>query len=246
MLCGVWSLVVWGVCGGAIAWITALRVTQRERATVREAVRRAVAGWGSAIAGPAASLLAIAALCVPIVFAGWLLRFEPAAAIVAALWGGILAVGAVLVALLLGVLLGWPLMIITAAVDRSDPFDGVSRALAYVYQRPIHLVGYLLASGLLATGVYLGVAFAVETTIVVTDEVASLGASDLRATGLLTEADSGVSWAAWFLQQWRYGLRAGVRWFPLALFWSLATGIYLLLRFHIDETELDELAVGSE
>lgn len=242
-LCGFWSLVVWSIGGGAIAWITAMRVTRRQRVSAVEALGRALRTCGSSIAGPAASTLAAGALCVPIIIAGWLLRHGLFSPLVAAAWGIFLLFGAVLLAVLIGLLLGWPLMIITATLDRSDPFDGISRAFAYVYQRPLHLLWYLLVAGVLAWAVYLAAALAVEATIAVTEQVASVGAGQRRSAELLSEVRaSDATWPSSLIAQWRDALRAGVRWLSLGLFWSLTTGIYLLLRFQIDETELDELA----
>ena len=241
-LCGLWSLAVWGLAGGVIAWVTAVRVSRREKAPVGAAASRAVKVWLSAIGGPVTTLLAAALLSLPIVVAGWFMRYEGFAVVVGLAWGLVLLVGLLLAALLLGLLVGWPLMIITAVVDRSDAFDGISRALAYVFQRPLHLLWYLLVAGLLAWVVQWGVSVAAEATIAAAERIASVGAGAARAAELFDEPQSASGWSSWLVEQWRKGIRAGVRWYPFALFWSLATGVYLLLRFQIDQTELDELA----
>jgi hypothetical protein len=41
---------------------------------------------------------------------------------------------------------------------------------------------------------------------------------------------------------WKNALGTVAGAYPLAMFWAGSAGIYLLLRFHVDQTELDEMA----
>jgi len=45
--------------------------------------------------------------------------------------------------LLVGVLLGWPLMWATISVEGTDSFDALSRTYAYVFQKPLRYAAYI-------------------------------------------------------------------------------------------------------
>jgi hypothetical protein len=52
--------------------------------------------------------------------------------------------------LLLGAMVGWPLMWATVSVEGTDAFDALSRSYAYTYQRPLRLLWYVLVAFVLA------------------------------------------------------------------------------------------------
>ena len=105
--------------------------------------------WLSTLGGPLIVFLAVFALAVPLILLGALLRIELIAIVAAALWCFVLAWGFMLVVILLGLMLGWPLMWACLSVERSDAFDGVSRCYAYVYQRPLRFGFYVLVAAAL-------------------------------------------------------------------------------------------------
>ena len=51
-----------------------------------------------------------------------------------------LLAGLVIALLVVGLAVGWPLMVSTVAVEGEDTFDALSRSYGYIYQRPIHVV----------------------------------------------------------------------------------------------------------
>ena len=65
-------------------------------------------------------------------------------------WPFVLLLGLMMAILLLGALVGWPLMWATVSVEGTDAFDALSRSYAYTYQRPLRLLWYVLFAGLLA------------------------------------------------------------------------------------------------
>ena len=149
MLSGVWAVVVWALFGGAITRIAAWHLTRGETLGPITAFQHALAKWPALAGGPLVSLIAAAALAVPLVLAGFVMRLDLFALITGLLWVSALCWGLLLAVVLLGLLLGWPLMWATIGVERSDAFDSVSRCYAYVYQRPLHLVFYLFVASLL-------------------------------------------------------------------------------------------------
>jgi hypothetical protein len=65
-------------------------------------------------------------------------------------WPFVLLLGLLMAILLLGALVGWPLMWSTVSVEGTDAFDALSRSYAYVFQRPLRLLWYVLFAALLA------------------------------------------------------------------------------------------------
>jgi hypothetical protein len=61
-----------------------------------------------------------------------------------------LLLGLMMAILLLGALVGWPMMWATVSVEGTDAFDALSRSYAYTYHRPFRLLWYVLFAALLA------------------------------------------------------------------------------------------------
>jgi hypothetical protein len=68
----------------------------------------------------------------------------------ALIWPFVLMLGLLMAILLLGALIGWPLMWATVSVEGTDAFDAISRTYAYTYHRPWRLLWYVLFVGVLA------------------------------------------------------------------------------------------------
>jgi hypothetical protein len=66
------------------------------------------------------------------------------------IWPLVLIMGLQMAILLIGVLVGWPLMWATVAVEGTDAFDALSRSYAYTYQRPLRLLWYVVLAAILA------------------------------------------------------------------------------------------------
>ncbi len=65
-------------------------------------------------------------------------------------WPFALLLGLLMAILLIGALVGWPLMWATVAVEGTDAFDALSRSYAYTYQRPLRLLWYVVLAAVLA------------------------------------------------------------------------------------------------
>ena len=250
VLAGVWAVLVWAIFGGAISRIAALFLTRGEMLGPWQALKNSVAKSPATAGGPLIALIAATGLALPLVVVGLVLRLDLAALVVGLLWIVALGWGLMLATVLLGLLLGWPLMWATIGVERSDAFDSVSRCYAYVYQRPLQLIFYLLVASVLGLIGELAVDFFVAAGISLTEWTASWGAGNLRVAQLAgsgsadTESLSGAATtAANFIQMWKYVLLSVAAAYPLAFLWCAAIGIYLLLRRHIDSTEMDEISL---
>lgn len=252
MLSGLWAVAVWAVFGGAISRIAALHLTRGEMLGPSKALGEAVSKWAGTAGGPIITLVAATILALPLVLVGLLLRFDLLALVVGLLWIVALCWGLMLAVVLLGLLLGWPLMWATIGVERSDAFDCVSRCYAYIYQRPLHLVFYLVVASLLGMLGELAVEYFVVAGVTLTDWTTSWGAGNERIAQLTLGSEAGgpplsgtANTAVMLIGFWKQTLLAFAASYPLAFLWSATVGIYLLLRRHIDSTEMDEVNLSQ-
>ncbi len=248
LLHGVWVILVWGLFGGAIARIAAIYLTRGETLGPRSALRDALTVWPATTGAPLIALLFAAALAVPIVLLGFLLRSNLMAIIAGLLWCFVLAWGLMLAGILVGLLLGWPLMWACLGVERSDAFDGVSRCYAYVYQRPLHMAFFVLLAMLLC---YLGeavVAYFAAATIAVAEWTLSWGMGSERTADLLSAnwQASSSPLASRAINAWIWVWQSIRKAYPLACLWPMAVAVYLLLRREIDSSELDEVTLADD
>jgi len=181
---GCWMMAVWAVFGGAIVRIAAISLTRGEILSPLVALRDAITVWPSTTGATIIAMLGAIALAVPLVLLGFLLRMNFMAVVAGLLWCLVLAWGLMLAVVLLGFLLGWPLMWACLGVERSDAFDGVSRCYAYVYQKPLQLTFYVLITALLA---FLGEAVVyvfATASVSIAEWTLSWGTGDTRADAL--------------------------------------------------------------
>lgn len=254
-LSGIWAVLVWALFGGAISRIAALHLTRGEIIGPFAALTAAVSKWAATAGGPLIALVFAAALAAPLAAGGLLLRSDILALLAGVIWLAALIWGLILAVVLVGLLLGWPLMWASIGVERTDAFDGVSRCYAYIYQRPLHLVFYLLVASVLGLLGEAAVHYFAAAGVTLAEWTVSWGAGSERSAQLfsspLPDADSpalggAAATAAGAMVFWNRSLLAIAASFPLAYLWSAAVGIYLLLRRHIDSTEMDEVALDRD
>jgi hypothetical protein len=149
-LCGLWELLVWGIVGGAITRIAALKFTRDEAPGLLTAVKHAARKLPSYSLPPLVALLWAAVFAIQLVIVGAAMRVDFLALVAAILWPLVLLLGLLMSILLLGLLAGWPMMWATVSVEGTDAFDALSRSFAYTYHRPLRLLWYVLFAMLLA------------------------------------------------------------------------------------------------
>jgi hypothetical protein len=150
VLCGVWELLVWGLFGGAIARVAALKFTRDEAPDLPAAIKHAVSKLGSYSMAPLLALAGAAVFGAQLAILGAIMRIDFLAMIAGFIWPFTLLLGLLMAILLIGALAGWPLMWATVAVEGTDAFDALSRSYAYTYQRPLRLLWYVLVAAVLA------------------------------------------------------------------------------------------------
>lgn len=248
-LAGLWTLAVWALFGGAIARIAAVYLTYGETLGPVAAVRSSASKWLSTVGAPLLVALAIAFLALPLVMAGLFLRFDLMALLLGLAWIVALIGGAAVAILAVGLIIGWPLMFSTVAVERTDAFDAISRGFAYVYQRPLHLLFYLIVASLLGILAQAAVDLAATATATATEFAVSVGAGQGRlgdlgvdGRGVSDDVSDVGAFGGAAMHFWTNVVRAAAVYFPLAYLWPASTAIYLLLRRGIDATEMSEVA----
>ena len=247
-LAGAWLIAVWGLFGGAIARIAGVYLTYGETLGPLAALRAAARKWLAAVGALLLVAVAVAVVALPLVLVGLLLRFDLMTLLLGIVWLAALVGGAVVAILVGGLAFGWPLMFSTVAVERTDAFDAISRGFAYLYQRPLHLLFYVVVASLLGLPLQVAVTLAADATSAATTWAVSIGAGEGRLDDLGLDGD-GVSrnvsavgeFGSAAILFWTGAIRAAATYFPLAYFWCATPAIYLLLRREIDGTELTDV-----
>lgn len=239
-----WLVLVWGICGGAIARIALLQIAKQQQMAITAAFRFAVRFAASFCLAPFCPLLGIlfcALLAAPF---GALYRVP----VVGPSLGGVLlfiplVLGLVMTLLAAGMIAGWPLFHASVAAGADDALDALSRTLSYVSQRlgalcvlliPIALqaiVGMALVN-LIAVGVIQLTAWSLSLT----------APSDLVVPLFLEGRPAGgaVAWQAHAF--WIGFVRLLARGWIYSFTWSAAALLYLWLRNDVDSlpwTEVD-------
>jgi hypothetical protein len=248
-ICGLWAIGVWGIFGSAIARTSARYCTREEIITPVAAGRAALVKWPSTAGAPLIPLLFAGALVLPLVLLGAVMRADLLAMFAGFFWLVALVWGFAVAVVLIAVWFGWPLMWATVAVERSDAFDAASRTAAYVYQRPLRLIFYVIVASVLGAVGHLIVAGFTAAVSYLADWCVSWGAGAERMLELTTPITDGVepavagsaAWAVGAIEFWKSMLTTLTAAYPFAYLFSSGIGIYLLMRRDIDSTEMDEI-----
>ena len=147
LLVMLWTLVVWGLFGGAITRIAAVQVAPQEKVGLMESLRFAGRKYLSYVSAPVFPLVFVALLLLFMVIFG-VFHLIPGFGdilIDGLLWPVVLLLGLAMAVVLVG-LVGWPLMAATISTEGTDSWEAVSRSYSYVYQAPWNYVWYGLVA----------------------------------------------------------------------------------------------------
>ncbi|NQU25218.1 MAG: hypothetical protein HQ567_28370 [Candidatus Nealsonbacteria bacterium] len=269
-LCGLWSLAVWAFFGAAISRIAAVQLACDERVGWMPALRFAGAKWRSFFAAPVVPMVGVAVLALFIFIPGLLMNFNAGVLVVGlCLWPLFLLAGLLMAVLLLGLILGWPLMWGTISTEGTDSFDALSRSYNYVFQRPLHYLFYALLAAVFGAlgwvlvqnfaGGVVGLTYqtagwgAGSNEIAESEEKAESEKGDERSVpridSIVNSPDNlgGVGTAgARIIHFWAGCVKLLAVGFIYSYFWTASTAIYLLLRRDVDDTELDDVFLDED
>jgi hypothetical protein len=243
ILAALWTVVVWGLIGGAIARVAVVGLAKGERVSVREALRFSLRKAVPLIGTPLIPVMGIVFVSVFLAVFGLLYRTS---------WGAIVAGGLAFLPLIGGLLLalivvllgfGWPLMQASVATEVEDGFDAMSCAYAYVRQRPWHLAFYAgLAVAIGSIGLIFVDLFA-RLVVHLTVWSLSLGGPRQVISSLFHGNDGEFAPAAVVPHRfWLSVVGLLVRGWIYSVFWTFATMIYLLLRREVDGTPFGKVS----
>jgi len=246
-----WTLLVWGLFGGAITRIAVLRLGCDEAVPMRTALKYASARLGTYVLSPLFPIAIILVLTIPLALLGLLLMwFEIGILLVSVIWIFVLLAGFAMTHFLLGGLFGWPLMwVVTSAEETGDHYEAFSRSFSYVSQRPFHYLFYALVAVVFGTLGWFLVQIVAELTIHMSYWSVMWGCGAERIESLKNVGpDANVllrtSRSLMVLSEGMVRQVAGA--FAYSFFWCGAVGIYLLLRKAVDQTEFDEVFLDDD
>jgi hypothetical protein len=249
--------------GGAICRHAALHATVREPPTLAGACVFAARRYHHLLLTPLTPLLLMLGVGV-LVALGGLLFNVPVLDVVGGLGFGLLLAGGAIIALLLvGLVAGFGLMFPAVAVEGADFFDAISRAYGYIIGRPWHWLFYNIVLTIYGAITYLFVGLIVFLTLAATKSFADLlvfrepveGVSRLDAMlpapqlgTLVPEASphadrlngSGKA-AGWLIAVWVRLLILLLPAFAFSFYFSAQTWVYLLLRRSADGVDYREV-----
>ncbi|MEZ6116999.1 MAG: hypothetical protein R3C28_10565 [Pirellulaceae bacterium] len=238
-------LLIWAIFGGTVLRIALVQLAVNERLSWQTALQFMSIRWRSLLFAILLPLLCTALLALPLWLAHWLLKTNAGALVVGFGWGIILLLVFVQLILLLGVALGWPLMWAAIAAEGTDCFDAVSRAYSYVFQRPAHYLGYvalMLAMGLCCWAL----ADWTSDTVCRLAAAETIGGLSLeRQNSLIVVEGSGSTTVLRISRDarsiWTGFVQTLPRSFANSFFLVGFAAVYLLMRWHVDQTETDDI-----
>ena len=243
LLGGLWSWLVWSIVGGAITHMAVLYFAREESRDPQLAVRYALAKIPSHLGAMLLPTCGALLLTLPIALLGVVMRSDLGLAIVGLVWVLVLPVAAVMAMVVMAWSLGWPLCWGALSSEGTDAFDAFSRAMSYTFQKPVRYVWYMAVATVGGLVGWLFVWAASELIVQLAIHSASLGVGHARWEQVMSGSDVGgmAGFGAGFIQFWNGLIRTFGSAFAFSYFWTVMAGIYLLLRYEADGTELDEV-----
>ncbi len=243
MLGLIWLILVWGICGGAIARLATIQEAQMRQPGILEGLRFARQSSTWLIVAPLCPLLGIG-FCSLLGAGFGLLYRVPHGAILA----GILLVFPILAGLLMamlaaGLVAGWPLMHAAVAAGSDDALDALSRTFSYLNQRlGLYVVGVAVAwlSGLLGL---IAVDLLTAGVVRMTLWSLSLTGGESLPSAMFQQVPPDTGAAAYAAHHfWLASISLLAHAWPYSFFSTSGAILYLWLRREVDgtpDTEID-------
>lgn len=268
------TLAIWSLIGGAICRMSALTAARDEQISARSALNFAARKFLGFASAPLLVLLMIVLIGFVMALGGLVLMGVPYLGDVVGPMLLILALvgGFVMALVVVGAIGGGSMMWPTIGVEGSDGFDAISRSYSYFYSRPWRTAFYALVAAAYGALTYLLLRYLVYLVFKLTRFFVGVGlfwtrrpgtgdpqATKLEAMWPMPTPDNLIGdWAPLLgLIRWE---RAGAAiihvWvvlvvllllaYLLSYFFSASTIIYLLLRRHVDATDVEDVYMEEE
>jgi hypothetical protein len=239
----VWLIVIWGLCGGAIARIATVQVAMLRQPGLGEALKFSFKSAGSLIVAPLCPLLVLA-FCAAFAAGFGLLYRLPGAGPALAGFGLVipLALGLIMMLVAAGLVAGWPLLHAAVAAGADDALDAVSRTLGYLNQRLGAFMALLVFAWLEGIIGLMFVVLLTEGLLGLTQWGLGLTAPAGLLTALFDAAGSpGGAVVTATHAFWVGVVRLAAHGWAYSFFWTAAALIYLWLRHDVDGTPWSEI-----
>ncbi len=244
---GFWNLLVWALFGGAITRIAVMRFGRQEREGMFDAFRfagRRLLGFVGAPLFALSGVILVMALSYP---AGWLMRWDVGVLLTSLVWIFVLLGGLIITILVIGVLIGWPLMWgALSAEEMGDMFEGAQRSFSYGYGRPLHYAFYALVTVVSGSLVFCVVRAFAQMVVYFSFWAVSWGSGLEPLTGDVTTGHAGAMIGMSIISGLNALVLTVAAAFRYGFIWSAAGVIYLLLRRDSDQIEYDNVFVQDE
>ena len=248
LLSSLWSLVIWVWFGAAISRAAAVELAVGERVGWAAAARWVRGKWLAYFAAPVVPMLGVALAIAPIALLGLLMKLNFFTALAGLIWPLVLFASFLVTLLLVGVLLGWPLMWATISVEGSDSFDALSRTYAYVFQKPLNYLAYIVFAVIIGLLGWIVVEQFAAAVIWVGTWAASWGTGLERMEEL--RHYTGDSWmangGATLIAFWNGCVKLLALGYVFSYFGVSSTAIYYQLRRDVDARETDEVFLDAD
>ncbi len=256
-LCLLWATVVWAFAGGVITRIAAVGFARGEQISWNRATQFGWRKWTSYFASPMLPILGVVLIALFMALFGLIMRIPYVGIpLIAITWPLFLVGGLLMSILLLGLVVGWPLMWCTVSCEGTDSFDALGRSYGYTFGKPLQYFGYAVVALLLGWLGWQIVSIFSELLVSTTQWAVSWGSGSDRmklvsaVLPFATETPEGVTgfdaWSAELIHFFNGCILSIPTAFLYSFFWCAATMIYLLLRRDEDQTEIDEVYLEEE
>ena len=246
----IWNLSVWSIFGLAIVRRTVLRSGRKRTDAMRDSFRFACRKSVEVASAPLAVLVAISLMAIPVFAISWLVRFDVGFLFAGILWPFVLCFALLMSVLALGLAFCWPLMWGAIAAEDSDLFDAISRAYAYAFQRPASYVAYFLGTGVLGLLGWIFACLLADSVVQFAFWTIQIGGGLervqlLKAMSYMPQSGLDSSWmvrcGGILVRLFNQVPQLLANAFSFSYFWTASAVIYLLMRFDVDQTALDDV-----
>lgn len=253
LLTAIWGVLVWGFFGGACARVAMLDLARRERVGIGQAMKFAgkrMLPLAGAPLSPLVGLGFFATLCGLFGLVWYRFLGQVGETVGGVLFFLPLIAGLVMALIVVGLAVGWPLMVQTVAAESQDAFDALSRSYSYVYQRPWKLAFYVIVSLFVGAVGYAFVLLVAALTVQLAAWGVSIGGSAeslafsrmkevYSFSGLVARPANELAVQAHLF--WRHFVSAVAFSYLFSYFWTATAMIYLLLRHEVDGAAFDDV-----
>jgi hypothetical protein len=238
-----WTLLVGAFFAGVICRTAAFDLATQERYGVFRAFRFVLLRLRYFVLAPLIPLGLLLLMLLPIYCLGLTAHYV-SSFLVSLLWGLAILWGLLTAMVALMISASWPMIWPALASEDSDSFDALGNAVGYTSQRPFTFLGYAAAAALVV-----GVGLVVVILLIEISQsllffgMYAGGGVDVGSyfVGTAFKGPRPNSETANVLEIWEFIGNHFVVAFLFSSFWTSATGIFLLLRYHVDGAELDEI-----